>query len=148
MSLIEDAQRRHQLAAKIGAAPPVIGQGGERGNRRKITGKPAEVALEPPQRHNDAGLDIVAPRNRIEQNPILSQLTPCILLTLRGHHLGDVLGERHRPLGLLAVELDDAGKELRIAKRGIDGRRADAVANGGEPHPGKKSREIPFRGAC
>src|SRR6202011_1641394 len=34
--LIEDAQCRHQLAAKIGAATPVISQGGECGDRWKV----------------------------------------------------------------------------------------------------------------
>src|SRR5206468_11435942 len=97
LPLIEDAQCCYQLAAKIGVAAPVISQGGECRDRREVAGKPAESALEPPQRDNDAGLDIVTPRNRIEQNPILSQLTPRILLALRRHHLGDVLGERHRP---------------------------------------------------
>src|SRR5262249_37081887 len=70
-----------------------------------------------------------------------------ILLALRCDYLGDILGERHRPLGLLAVELDDAGKKLHIAKRGVDGGRADAVGNGVAPRARKKSGKIPFRGA-
>src|SRR6516162_645232 len=68
----------------------------------------------------------------------------CILLALRGHHLGHVLGKCQHSLGLLAIELDDMGEELRIAKSEIYCRGPDAAADCLAPHAGEKRVEVAF----
>ncbi len=117
VALIDDAQRRDQLAAEIRAAPPVKTKRRQRRHHHVIAGDRAEIAFETPQSNDKAGLDIIAPPDRVEQRPVVEQLTARILDALRAYRLLQILGKGQHLLGLVAVELDDMRQIFGVAQR-------------------------------
>ena len=142
VSLIEDAQRRDQLATEIGAAASVIGERGERGDHRVIAHDLAEIALDPPEGHDKPRLDIEPPPDAVEQRSIFSQLGAGAIHALGRDDLFEILTERHRSFRLLAVEFDYVRQVLRVAQRDLYRRRPQALRRGVAADPRQECVEI------
>src|SRR5204863_423955 len=148
MALIEDFQRDDQLAAEQRAASAFVSQRRERRRHRIAALGFAETAFDPPQRDDEARLDIEALLYPLQQGRVLGQVAPGILDTLLGHDLVHELGEGQLVIGLMPVELDDARQELYVAESEIDRTRPDALRDRIAPQPGEKTVEITFRCYC
>src|SRR5205823_1831194 len=95
----------------------------------------AEIAFDPPQGDYKARLDIEPPPDAIEQQSIFGELGAGAIHALRRDDLFEILAERHRALGLLAVELDHVRQVLRVAQRDLDRRRPHALSRSVAAHP-------------
>ena len=70
----------------------------------------------------------------------------CAVHALRRDDLVEIFAERHRALGLLAVELDDVRQVLRIAQRDLDRRGSNALCRGVAAQAGQERGEIALAG--
>ena len=145
MSLIENPQRRDQFAAEHRAAPALIGQGRKRRRHRVAALRLAEIALDAPQRNNEARLDVEALLHALQQRRIFGEVAPGILNPLRVDDLGDELSEAQHVIGLALVELDDPWQELYVTEREIDGCWTNPGCERVAPQTGEKTVEIASR---
>jgi len=139
-----DLQTPTQVGACAGRTPPPSQRGERRRDRIGAHGPP-EIALDPPQRDDEARLDAKALPDLLQKPPIVGEVAPRIVNPLLRHDLVEIFGKGHLVLGLLAVELDDMRQVLDGSESDIDRRRPDALQSGIAPYPGEKTRKIAFR---
>src|SRR5262249_30091651 len=142
----DDAQSGNQLAAEIGAAPPIIPERGECRDHRVIPHHLAEIALDPPQSDDKPRLDIVAPPDPVEQRAVLGQVPARIVHAVWSDDLFEISAERQLPFRLFAVEFDDVLQELGAAQRPLYRRRPDPLGGGVAADSGEKRIEVAFEG--
>src|SRR6266566_2434213 len=109
---------------------PGRGSSGRRSARRETS------------RRDEARLDAKALPDLLQKAPIVGKVAPRVVDPLLRHDLVEIFGEGHLVLGLLAVELDDAGQVLDRSESDIDRRRPDALQSGIAPYSGEKTRKI------
>ena len=146
VALIDNAQRGDQLAAEEGAAPPLIPQGRQRRDDRVIAHYLAEIALDRPQRDDEARLHAKALLHPLQERQVFGHRGAAVGGLLRGDDLFDKAGESHLVLGLLAVELDDTRQVLGFAQRIVDRAGANSLRDSIAAHRGQVPGEIAVGG--
>jgi len=118
--VLEDLQRRDQLALGKGGAAPFVGEGGQRADHRLVAHDLAETALKAPDGDQGFAIDAVA---------CLDAVQGCGVLVQQALSAADPLG-RNRAFQILP----DRARELRLAAIGFDHRRIGL-------HPGEGAVE-------
>ena len=130
MAPVENFESVYQLAAEIGAAPAVVGQGGQGVNDRKASGEAAEVALDSPKGDQKAGLHAELGADLGEEGAVFPQQAASLLDPGGGNHPVHVLAECQGELGLLAVQFDHPWQGLQDAERRLESRGPNALGLG------------------
>src|SRR5262249_22866501 len=118
-TLIDDLDRVQQLLAEIGAPAPVIGERGERRDLREIATAFTVVALDAPERHDEARLHAKAPRDLLQQRAVLSQALSPLVEAIGRHHEIDILLEGERGLRLMPIKLQYTLDRVRARERAL-----------------------------
>ena len=143
VAVLQDLQRRDQLALEEAPPPPLVGERRQRRDHRHVAAPLAVEALHPPDRGHHLGLDPVARLDRAERPPLLRQRRPPLAdPLLRGGDRQIVL-ERPGELGLVAVPLDHPGQEACLREGRVERRRARPPAPAparGTPRPRRRTR--------
>src|SRR5438876_6189511 len=145
-ALVDDLDCRHQLLAEIGAAAAVVSERGERGDLGKIAAALAVIALDTPERHDEAGLHAEAPRDLLEQRSVLAEPLSALLHARLRYHEMDVLLEGERGLGLMPVEFQNTVDLVHTRERLRHRLRTQPLANRLLAHPRKPSPEVDLGG--
>ena len=139
VAVIEDLERREQLAAEERGTPPLPGQRGERRDGRPHAAEAAEVRLDAPDRGDDRRRHAIARADLFEQRRLARECRAPARHQLRRQQPRQIFLERQDRLRLAPIALDDDRQRLfDIRQRRVDGLRSNAARERFRAHAGEE----------
>ncbi|MCY1533467.1 hypothetical protein D9M68_687950 [compost metagenome] len=127
--MLEDFQHGEQLAAPKGLAAAFIRQGGERANHVVAADIAAEVALQPPDRHQNFAIHAIALFDTVEAGALLREQDATTGHASGGHRAVQVLPDWTSELRLAAVGGQNVGVRADAGKGAVEQFGIDAGGN-------------------
>ncbi|MCY1405482.1 hypothetical protein D9M71_207210 [compost metagenome] len=121
VTLLQQLEGGEEFAAEECLAPPMAGQGGQRGEQRTLAGDAAEIALHAPDGDHRVLVHLVALGDAFQQVVMLRQHGPAIGHPLLVHQPGEVVPDRRDEFRLRVEQVQHAEVGLQVLRIALVG---------------------------